>query len=59
MFSVAVTKRGDLWIVESSEDGKVTFTGWYRTLVEAEARRETEIERLRRKYPDEPINLRS
>lgn len=59
MFSVHVTKRGEHWVVETTEGGQVTFTGWYRSLVEAEARREEEVARLRKKRPDEPLDLRS
>lgn len=59
MFSVTVTAKDSHWLVETTERHERTFIGWYRTLAEAAERRESEIVRLREKYPDEPLDLRS
>lgn len=59
MFSVTVTAKKSHWLVETTERHEQTFVGWYRTLAEAEERRQVEEARLRKKYPDEPLDLRS
>jgi len=59
MFSVTVTAKKSHWLVETTERHEQTFVGWYRTLAGAEERRQVEEARLRKKYPDEPLDLRS
>ena len=58
MFAVSVTEKEGRWIVEAQEGDEVTFVGWYRSLIEAQTRREIEVERLRKKHPSEALDLR-
>ena len=58
MFRVTATARDGRWVVETTEGSQVTFVGWYRTLAEAEMRREIEEARLRKKHPTEALDLR-
>jgi hypothetical protein len=45
-FAVSISERDGRWIVHASEDHSTRFVGWYLTLSEAEARRESEFARI-------------